>query len=35
VSQAENMKLAEIACRFVQTGKLPGGSSPGDAGPMP
>src|ERR1700722_10896242 len=28
VSQAENMKLAEIACRFVETGKLPGGSAP-------
>jgi GAF domain-containing protein len=35
VSQAENMKLAEIACRFVETGKLPGGSAPENAGPMP
>jgi len=28
VSQAENMKLAEIARRFVETGALPGVSSP-------
>ena len=28
VSQAENMKLAEIARHLVQTGKLPGASSP-------
>jgi AmiR/NasT family two-component response regulator len=35
VSQAENLKLAEIARRFVETGKLPGGSGPDDAGVMP
>jgi GAF domain-containing protein len=35
VSQAENMKLAEIARRFVETGKLPGVSGPVAAGPVP
>jgi GAF domain-containing protein len=29
VSQAENMKLAKIACHLAETGKLPGVSSPG------
>ena len=28
VSQAENLKVAEIARRFVQTGRLPGGPGP-------
>ena len=35
VSQAENMKLAEIARRFVETGKLPGASGPEAAATMP
>jgi GAF domain-containing protein len=35
VSQAENMKLAEIARRFVETGGLPGVSGPETAGAMP
>ena len=35
VSQAENVKLAEIARRFVETRKLPGMSGPEDAGAMP
>jgi GAF domain-containing protein len=35
VSQAENLKLAEIACRFVETGKLPGGAAPEHAGRCP
>jgi GAF domain-containing protein len=35
VSQAENMKLAEIARRFVETGKLPGVPDPQAAGGMP
>jgi GAF domain-containing protein len=35
VSQAENMKLAEIARRFVDTGKLPGGSGPQALDGMP
>jgi GAF domain-containing protein len=35
VSQAENMKLAEIARRFVDTGKLPGLPRSADAGAMP
>jgi GAF domain-containing protein len=34
VSQAENLKLAEIARRFVETGKLPGGSGQ-DAASIP
>jgi GAF domain-containing protein len=34
VSQAENMKLAAIARRFVETGALPGVSDQQDAGPM-
>ena len=34
VSQAENVKLAEIARRFVQTGELPSVSGPEAAGAM-
>lgn len=34
VSQAENMKLAEIARRFVETGELPSVSGPEAAGAM-
>jgi GAF domain-containing protein len=35
VSQAENLKLAEIARQFVATGKLPGGPGPEAAEAMP
>jgi GAF domain-containing protein len=35
VSQAENMKLAEIAHRFVETGTLPGLPGPAGGGAMP
>jgi GAF domain-containing protein len=35
VSQAENLKVAEIARRFVYTGKLPGGPGPEGSGTMP
>jgi ANTAR domain len=35
VSQSENMKLAEIARPFVETGKLPGVPSPQAASGMP
>jgi ANTAR domain len=31
VSQAENMKLAEIARHLTEMGKLPGASSPGSS----
>jgi hypothetical protein len=34
VSQAENMKLAEIARRYVETGQLPSVSGPETAGAM-
>ena len=34
VSQAENMKLAEIARRFAETGELPSVSGPEAAGAM-
>ncbi len=35
VSQAENVKLAEVARRFTETGELPAGSGREDAGAMP
>jgi putative methionine-R-sulfoxide reductase with GAF domain len=35
VSQAENLKLAEIARRLVETGALPGPSGPGQGGGAP
>lgn len=35
VSQAENIKLAEVARRFVETGDLPSVPSPETAGAMP
>jgi GAF domain-containing protein len=35
VSQAENLKLAELARRFVETGELPGVSGPQAAGGRP
>ena len=35
VSQAENMKLAEIARRFVESGELPNVPGPSAAGAMP
>jgi GAF domain-containing protein len=35
VSQAENLKLAEIARRFVQTGEIPGVPGPGAVGATP
>ena len=35
ISQAENLKLAEIARRFVETGRLPGGPGPEGGGAMP
>lgn len=35
VSQAENIKLAEVARRFVENGDLPSVPSPETAGAMP
>jgi hypothetical protein len=35
VSQAENIKLAEVARRFVETGDLPSVPSPETADAMP
>ncbi len=35
ISQAENLKVAEIARRFVETGRLPGGTGPEGDGAMP
>jgi GAF domain-containing protein len=35
ISQAENLKVAEIARRFVETGRLPGGPGPEGGGAMP
>jgi len=35
VSQAENVKLAEVARRFAETGELPAGPGREDAGAMP
>ena len=35
ISQAENLKVAEIARRFVETGRLPDGTGPEGDGAMP
>ena len=35
ISQAENLKVAEIARRFVETGRLPGETGPEGDGAMP